>query len=279
MICIFSINGTIFDETTPVFTAASRGYRYGDGFFESMRFSNGRLLHGELHFIRIRKSAMLLKMKLPEDFDRDLLEKWISEAIVSKNIQNARVRCTIFRESPGLYTPVENKCTIVLEIVKTENAGYDWQENGLKLGAYKEMSKNGNFVSTLKTTSCIVHVMAGIYARENQLDECLIYNETGRIAEGISSNIFSFNGEFLNTPPLTEYCTDGVMRKVVINLAQEYGYTVIEQPVAEITLNSADEIFFTSATRGIRWVKYYNDKVYKNNVSKVLFDKLNHMLL
>jgi branched-chain amino acid aminotransferase len=237
------------------------------------------LLHGDLHFIRIRKSAMLLKMNLPEHFDRDELENRILQTIGNQNIDYARVRCTIFRETPGLYTPLENNCTIVLEITAQAAPGYEWKENGISLGIYREMSKNGNFVSTLKTTSCLINVMAGIYARENELDECLIYNDSGRVCEGIGSNIFTYNGEFLNTPPLSEYCVDGVMRKVVINLAQEYGYTVIEQPITDVNVNTSDEIFFTSATSGIRWVREFNNKRYKQNVAKVLFEKLNHLLI
>lgn len=272
---IFNVNGAICEANSPVFTPLSRGYRYGDGFFESMRFTNGRILHGDLHFIRVRKSAMLLKMLLPEDFDRDELEARIQKTAASANIEHARVRLTIFRDSDGLYTPISNSTSVVIEIAQTQSGGYDWNEQGIRLGAYKEMSKNANFTSMLKTTSSLLHVMAGMYARENLLDECLIYNESGRVAEGIGSNIFSFNGEFLNTPPLSEYCVDGVMRRVVINLAQEYGYTVVEQPVSDITLSSAEEVFLTSATRGIRWVHSFNEKKYKNHVSRVLFDKLN----
>jgi branched-chain amino acid aminotransferase len=65
------------------------------------------------------------------------------------------------------------------------------------------------------------------------------------------------------------------MRKVVIQLAQAYGYTVLEQPISEITLNTADEIFLTSATRGIRWIGQYKGKRYKNTVSRILSERLN----
>ena len=74
---IFNINGEIVDKSQLVFSAVSRCYRYGDGFFESMRYSNGRLLHGELHFSRVLKTALLLKIQLPENFNLDQLERCI----------------------------------------------------------------------------------------------------------------------------------------------------------------------------------------------------------
>lgn len=274
----YNINGRMVTAGEPVFPASSRGYRYGDGFFESMRYSNGRVLHGDLHFIRIRKSAMLLKMQLPLQFDRDALEARIHETAVASNMMHARVRCTFLRESAGFYAPDANDCSIVIELQPTDQGGFEWNERGLVLGAYREMCKNSNYTSMLKCTSSVLYVMASMYARENGYDECLIFNDMGRVAESSSSNIFCFNGEFLNTPPLSEYCVDGVMRKVVMNLAQEYGYTVIEQPISEVALNSADEVFITNASRGIRWVEFAGSKRYKHNVSKVLFERLNQTL-
>jgi branched-subunit amino acid aminotransferase/4-amino-4-deoxychorismate lyase len=272
---VYNIDGVIHSGTEPLFTPDSRSYRYGDGFFESMKMAHGAVLHIDKHMSRIHKSALLLKFTLPENFDSVELGNRIRETAASQSIEHARVRCTLLRESDGLYTPIANNARIIIEITKTDQALYDYNATGLNLGSYSEMTKNANFISTLKTTSSLLYVMAGIHAKEHGFDECVIFNENGRIAESISSNIFTVSGEFINTPPLSEYCVDGVMRKVVIQLAQAYGYTVLEQPISEITLNTADEIFLTSATRGIRWVGEYKGKRYRNTVSRILSDRLN----
>lgn len=276
---IYNIDGRIVAPEEMIFAASSRAYRYGDGFFESMKFSGKRLLHADLHMARIQKSALLLKMELPAWLNTQELELRVQQTAETEGISHARVRCTILRDSGGLYTPLDQNVNIVLEIQKIDNAGYDWNETGIKLGAYKELTKNSNYLSMLKTTSSLTYVMAGIFNRENGFHDCVIFNENGRIAECISSNIFSVSGEFINTPPLSEYCVDGVMRKVVMNLATAYGYTISEQPMTEVSLNSADEIFLTSATRGIRWVGSFGAKTYKPTVSKVLADKLNSGLI
>jgi branched-chain amino acid aminotransferase len=64
------------------------------------------------------------------------------------------------------------------------------------------------------------------------------------------------------------------MRKIVLQLARDYGYEVAERPLSEIDLNGADEIFLTNAAYGIQWVGNFQGKNYRNVVSRVLSGKL-----
>ena len=270
----FIYNGIPVDKDSPLFPASSRSYRYGDGFFESMKVSEGRLMHGYLHQLRIDKSLLLLKMQAPECFEHSSLEDQIERFCKSKKISNARVRATYLREADGFYQPKNQYTQVLVEISPIEYSGYPLNTEGYIVGNYKELVKNSNFISTLKTNSSLIYTMAGIYAKENDLDECILYNEFGRVCEGISCNIFMVSGEFITTPPLSEYCVDGVMRKLVLQLAQSYGYQINERPIQEIDLMTADELFFTSATRGIQWVGNYMGKSFRSTIAKVLSDKL-----
>ena len=49
----FVENGVIKKGTEYLVSAKSRGFRYGDGFFETMRVMNGVISHAELHFSRL----------------------------------------------------------------------------------------------------------------------------------------------------------------------------------------------------------------------------------
>jgi branched-chain amino acid aminotransferase len=259
----------------PQLALSSRSYRYGDGFFESMRFEQDCIQHAELHDSRIRKSALLLKMNIPNDFELQNLETDIREFLSLKNIPSASVRCTFFREGEGRYKPENQSTHVITEVRATDFRGYPLNEKGLTLGMFNELSKNANYTSAIKTNSALTYVMAGLHAAENNWDDCVIINDSGRIAETVSSNIFTVNGEFINTPPLSEYCVDGVMRKVVMQLAGAYGYSVQENPITAISLGAADEIFVSNAVKGIQWVGEYGGKSYKNATSKKLSDMLN----
>lgn len=272
---MFLYQGLWVSGEDPQLPLSTRSYRYGDGFFESMRFEQGCIQFADLHETRIRKSAMLLKMEMPKDFDLQNLETDISEMLSARNIASASVRCTFFREGEGRYKPENHSTQVIIEIRATDFRGYPLNEKGLVLGLYNELSKNANYTSTIKTNSALTYVMAGLHAAENNWDECVILNDSGRIAETVSSNIFTVNGEFINTPPLSEYCVDGVMRKAVMQLAGAYGYSVQENPITAISLSAADEIFISNAVKGIQWVGEYGGKMYKNATSKKLSDMLN----
>lgn len=272
---IFLINNQLVAEDSPYFTPSSRGYRYGDGFFESCTLWQGRILQLPLHVDRIRKSALLLKIALPTWWDEISWETAVLKACKDAGWPSARIRLTFFRESTGYYTPDTMECSVVTEIQATEQTSpYTWNETGLNLGTYKELSKNNNFTSMLKTNSAVTYTMAGIYAKEHGLDDVVIFNENGRPCETIAANLFVVKSEFIFTPPLSEYCVDGVMRKVVMQLADAYGYSVQERPLSEIDLTSAEEIFISSATRGIRWVGNFQGKPLKHAVARVLHEQL-----
>jgi len=120
----------------------------------------------------------------------------------------------------------------------------------------------------------MLYVLAAKYAKQQNWDEAIIFNDNERICEGISSNIFFVMGDFIVTPPIAEYCVDGIMRKIVLELAREYGYNVVERPVTEIELGGCTEIFLTNTVKGIQWVKNYNGKVLQSDIARVLLSKL-----
>lgn len=272
---IYIINNQLIPEDAPYFTPKSRGYRYGDGFFESCTLWAGRILQLPLHADRIRKSALLLKLSLPNWWDEISWETTVLKTCNEAEVTSARIRLTVFRESEGLYTPLSSGVSIVTEITPTHGMGpYEWNEKGLRIGTYKELSKNNNFTSTLKTCSSLIYTMAGLNAKEQGLDDVVLFNDYGRPCEMVASNVFVVKGEFILTPPISEYCIDGVMRKVVMQLADAYGYSLQERPISEIDLSAAEEIFTTSATRGIRWVADYQGKQLKHAVARVLYEQL-----
>ncbi|MEY3983130.1 MAG: hypothetical protein RL160_687 [Bacteroidota bacterium] len=270
-----NFNGTLHSEDDPLFPASSRVHRYGDGFFESIRASSGHLLHFNHHMHRIRKSAMLLGVVLDSRFEEQRMEQEIQRTLKAASLSHARVRLTVFREGKGFYLPLEEQACYLIEVSSLETPFYPLATEGLLLGDYRELVKNSNFTSMLKTNAALLYVMASLHARRNGFHECVLYNEQGRVAEAINANIFKVDGNKLITPPLSEYGVDGVMRMVVMDLARSYGYDVFEQPITANDLIASDELFLTSAVSGIRWVREYQGKRFKNPTAKMLHQLLN----
>ena len=120
--------------------------------------------------------------------------------------------------------------------------------------------------------------MAGIHKNEQKLDECILLNDKHHIIETISSNIFAVKNGVLYTPPVSDGCVDGVMRKKIIEIANENKIAVYEISIMQNVLLAADELFLTNTIHGIRWVVAYKQKRYFNNTSKKLTEELNKLV-
>jgi len=271
-----NFNGSILPADQLLFRANNRGFRYGDGLFESMRFLKGKLKFPEMHIDRIQKGMKLLKFDNCSLIDTWFIREKVEELLRrNKTGADARIRLTVFRDSDGLYSPVSNKYGYLLEIQKLEESQYVLNKKGLIIDVFDEIPKPVNALSNLKTCNAMIYVLAGIFKNQNALDEVLIMNQRGFLCESVSSNVFVVYDRKLYTPALNEGCIAGVMRQVVIRLAKENNIELVEAQINPDILNEADEVFLTNAAKGIQWVMGYNNKRYFNEVSRFLNEKLN----
>jgi branched-chain amino acid aminotransferase len=148
-------------------------------------------------------------------------------------------------------------------------------DKGLIIGIYDEVKKPINLFSSYKTANSLIYILAGIFKNLNKYDDCLILNEKGHLIEAVSSNIFIVKNGVLYTPPITEACIDGIMRKQVINIAKKNEISFAEQPLFVDDLLKADEVFLTNSISGIQWAAAYKNKRYFKKISEFLLRKVN----
>ncbi len=275
---LINFNGQIVPSDQQVLSGNNRGFRYGDGLFESMRYMNGAIKFPELHIDRIQKGMKVLKLDNNSHIDSWFLREKVEELVRRNKIGNdARVKLTVYRDADGLYTPDSNKTGYVLEFQALNDSQYTLNPKGLIIDVFDELTKPINILANLKTCNSLVYVLAGVYKNQHALDEVMILNQNGFLCESISSNVFVVYDRKLYTPALNEGCIGGVMRQVVMRLAKENNIELVEAQVNPEILNEADEVFITNATKGIQWVMGYNNKRYFNEVAKFLSEKLNQL--
>ncbi|WP_395804892.1 aminotransferase class IV [Daejeonella sp.] len=275
---LINFNGQIVPSDQQILSVNNRGFRYGDGLFESMRYMNGAIKFPELHIDRIQKGMKVLKLDNNSHIDSWFLREKVEELVRRNKIGNdARVKLTVFRDADGLYTPDSNKTGYVLESQALNDSQYTLNPKGLIIDVFDELTKPINILANLKTCNSLVYVLAGVYKNQHALDEVMILNQNGFLCESISSNVFVVYDRKLYTPALNEGCIGGVMRQVVMRLAKENNIELVEAQVNPEILNEADEVFITNATKGIQWVMGYNNKRYFNEVAKFLSEKLNQL--
>ena len=268
--------GEFVSDTATHIAKDNRAFRFGDGFFESMRIVNGRALFLENHFARIISTANALKIQLPTDFTIDLLRSQILEVLRRNDIaQGGRMRITFYRKSSGFYLPKQDEITYFIEAEALADNEFVLNATGRMVDIFTDYKKEINKLSVFKTLNCQLYVQAAIHARDKGLDEALIQNNKLSIIESNSSNLFIVSNGVLYTPTLEDGCVAGTMRMNIINLALENKIKVYECTLNPQNLLAADEMFLTNAVRGIEWIVGYRTKRYFNDMSKRLMVVLN----
>lgn len=242
-------------------TAGNRAFRYGDGLFESMRMVAGSVPLFDHHADRLGKGVALLGLEV--ELDADAVQQQITELAAKAELQNARIRWSVYRESGGAYLPTDNKAAYIIEIAAIDTDNFSLNTKGLTVGIYKEDKKYPGPLANYKTNSAQLYTQAARHAKAQIWDDALILNTKDQIIEATASNIFLLKGTDLHTPPLGNGPIAGVMRRTVFGLAMQHGFRVSSGPVSEQLLQDADELWLTNAVQGIRWVGRLGSKVYQ----------------
>lgn len=274
--CIY--NGHLISLYEPAISFQNRAFRYGDSLFESIRVCKGKIMFLADHVKRIKIGMTTLRMNIPAEFNTSNIEHLIISLLNQNNIEkDARVRLTIFRNDGGFYTPETNDISFIIETEELKTNGYELNQKGKHVDIYAEIKKPINKLSSLKTGSALLYVMAGLTKTSLRLDDCFLVNDLGQIIETISSNLFVVKNNTILTPPLEDGCVDGVMRKQILNIAHNNKILSFEQTVTVNTLMNADEVFLTNAIKGVEWVGQFKNKFYTNKLAVLFTEKLNEI--
>jgi len=253
-----NINGKILRREEARIKPDDHSYRYGDGLFETMKVVDGKIFLENFHFERLFHGFEILKFQVPEFFLTEKLSAEVTELCRKNQCQeSARVRLSISRGNGGLYDGDEN-LNYVIECSPIKNE----EEKSLVVDIFPDAKKSCDIFSNLKSANFLPYVMAAKFARENNLDDCLVLNVHGRICDATIANVFWIKGEKIFTPPLSEGCVAGVMRRWLIEKLQSAsGRYKLKENACEIKdLENADEIFLTNSVRGIMPVKKFGGR-------------------
>ena len=257
----------------PVWMADNKSYRYGDGFFETMKMYKGGILLQENHFNRFFSTADTLRYHIPTLITQKELIKQVKQLCEKNNCSGvARIRLSAFRGNGGIYDG-DNTLQYLIECWLLNETVNKLNENGLHIGIYTDARKGCDTFSNLKSANYLPYVMAAQYAKEKKWNDCIVLNAAGRIADATIANVFIVKDERIITPPLSEGCVAGVMRKWLITSLYHENIRVEESPITINDLHSADEIFLTNAISGIKWVGQLENKTLTNLKTKEIYNR------
>ncbi len=275
MSLFINFNGKILPEDSKIIGANNRGFRYGDGLFETMKLQQGEIRLFDLHMDRLFKGLAILKFDIPTLFTKELiLESIIQLSRKNKLEQSGRVRLNVFRGPGGLYDPKNLHPNYLIEVLPLPDHYLHLNENGLVVDIYPDAHKTCDIFSNSKTNNYLPYVMAALHAKQSKLNDCFVLNQHDRICDATIANIFWIKDSVIYTPPLSEGCVAGVMRNFLMNRLLEAGYKTLESILDVEELDNAQEVFLTNASYGIRWIKQFRNTTYSNSLTQRIYKEL-----
>jgi len=269
-----NFNGKIIPANTPILQAGNRGMRFGDGLFETLKFKNGQLILLDEHLARLWNGMFQLKFEVPRLFNPDRLEKEILALIQKNKLNSARIRITVFRSNGGLYDPENLHPQYLIEALPLPENNGQWNDNGLHVCLFHEIKKSVDALSRLKHNNFLPYVMGAFFAKENKCNDAILLNSNGHIADSTIANVFVIKDNTIHTPPLTDGCIEGIMRKTVMQTLKQMHLPMIEASITPQFLMEADEVFLTNSIYNLRWVSMIDNRHLSNQHTQKIFRTL-----
>ena len=236
---------TVFVFSSPIsgwqlsnqFPIPNRGMNFGDGLFETMVFDGEKIRFFEYHLERLRLGMRTLGITAPgTDFSK--LEDWIKKEYFG---QKFRIRWNLFRSGSGKYTPESNDSFQTLHIQALTSAP--------PIKCTASFSEKVTLFpypwSRCKTLNALPYVMAAKERVDRNLDELILLDYRGKVAEASSSNIFWRRGKKFFTPALSCGAIAGVGRRAIL---EKLGRFVDEGEFNSNELLRADQVWVTNVT-------------------------------
>ena len=273
---MINYNGTITADLG-IAIHENRGFLYGDTVFETLKVLDGKVLFLEDHYFRLMATMRIVRMEIPMNFTMEYFEEQILNLTATfDSAPSYRVRFNVFRQPGGLYLPKTNKVDFFVTAAALENAMYSFDAAAYEVELFKDFHQTKQLLSTLKSNNKLVQITGSIFAAENGCQNCLLMNDEKNVVEALQSNLFMRNGNVLITPPVSDGCLNGIMRKQILGMARKMeNLEVVETSISPFDLQKADELFLTNVIQGIQPVTKYRKKEYKTELASELLTKLN----
>lgn len=230
-------------------------HHYGFGVFEGVRSYVGErgaaIFRLADHTRRLFRSARMLKLRIPDAFDADCLNRAQLELLRRNQLGDAYLRPFVFLDGFLGLRPSSRDLSVRVAVLAVA-----WQSSDTGQGSRAARGL------TLKTSSFLRHppntllskakangnYLGGMLALEEAqssgADDAVLLDQNGFVTETTGANLFLVKEGALFTPPVSSVL-DGVTRDTVFTLAKAAGLAVSECPLTRDELYVADEAFIT----------------------------------
>lgn len=249
------MNGEIMLLADARIGVEDRGFQFADGVYEVIRLYNGKPFAMEAHLQRLQKSAGGIQLALPIDISD--LGKEIGRFLARAPMRDGMIYLQLTRgEAPRNHAFSASKPTLLfyaraLPPLADPNSG-----EGVKLLSVADERWQRCWI---KSIALLPNVLAKNQALAAGADEA-VFVDNGIVTECAASNIFAVIKGHVVTHPVGSKVLPGITRDILMEIAPKIGVAFDQRAFREEEAINADELFITSTTREISWVKAWNDR-------------------
>jgi branched-chain amino acid aminotransferase len=260
-------NGNFISQSKAEFNFASQTIHYGLGAFEGIRSyetANGiKIFKAKEHFERLKLSCQ--KINLPFNWDIKALIKDTYTLLEKNNLKNAYIRPIVYTGS-GMDMVTSTEAHLVI-------MAWEWNsfygDDLLKscISSFEKPNPNSAPLDVKITGNYLNSVLAITEAKNKGFDEAILMDMHGYVAESTSANIFIERDGKLYTPKIGNIMP-GITRGIVMQIAKQLDFEVIEKNITQQDLIHADSAFLCGTAVEIIGIKSVDDTVFPFSFSE-----------
>jgi len=240
------IDGTFYPKADAKVSVFDHGFLYGDGVFEGIRAYHGKVFRLEAHIVRLYESAKTIGLTIPVTPEE--MSNIVVESCRRNGIANGYIRLVVSRGvgDLGLNPYLCPKASVICIAATIQLYPAALYESGLDIVTVATPRNHPEALNPrIKSLNYLNNIMAKMEAIRAGVQEAIMLNLQGYVAECTGDNIFIFRNGKLVTPPATEGALEGITRNAVIDLARKQGLEVREERMSRFDIYTADEMFLT----------------------------------
>ncbi|PCJ45050.1 MAG: branched-chain-amino-acid transaminase [Moraxellaceae bacterium] len=253
------------------------GVLYGDGIFEGIRFYQHKSLLLNEHLERLRLSAKGIDLDLP--YSTDELAQSIENLCQHATFSAGYIRLVVTRGEGALgLNPLGcGPANVFIILAELGMMPTDAIQKGITTIIAKTRRTSPSAIDpTIKSLNYLNNILAKQEANRAGVNEAILLNDDGNVAEAVAENIFIYTTGKLITPPCSDGALNGITRSVILRLADQAGISTVIRSISESELIAADEIFLSGTGAELVPVRLVNGVTIKQCPGPIFIALQNH---
>lgn len=256
------LDGQFVTKENAKISVYDHGFLYGDGIFEGIRIYNGNIFKCKEHLDRLYDSAKSIMLNIPLTYEE--MEEALVETLRRNELRDGYIRLVVSR-GPGNLGLDPNRCPKASVIIIVEQLAIYSEENyktGLKTVSVSQRRNIPDALNPkIKSLNYLNNILVKIQSNLAGAGEAIMMNAQGYVTEGSGDNIFVIKNGVITTPPCYLGALDGITRQAIIEICNNKGYTIKEEPFTMHDIYVADEVFLTGTAAEVIAVREVDGRI------------------